>query len=91
MTRVNHHLIKELSSITNKYRPIELLEGLSALCSCKGLPIKQNQSKINPFTRIGRVNKWVFEIQQEFNMCSQDLHVNWISERYFKLFHIICR
>ena len=43
---VSWHLVKKLT-ITEKdsKRVIQLLEGLSVLCTCKGDPIKQNQSK----------------------------------------------
>ena len=46
MKSVSWHLVKKLT-ITEKdsKRVIQLLEGLSVLCTFKGDPIKQNQSK----------------------------------------------
>ena len=43
---VSWHLVQKLvTTDKSSERVIQLLDGLSILCSCKGDPIKQNQSK----------------------------------------------
>ncbi len=44
--QVTDHLVKKLvSADKGGDRVVQILEGLSILCSCKGVPIKVNQSK----------------------------------------------
>ncbi len=44
--KVTWHLVEKLvSTDKGSDRVVQLLEGLSILCACKGAPITQNQSK----------------------------------------------
>ncbi len=46
MKKVTWHLVEKLVSTDKESdRVVQLLEGLSILCSCKGTSIKQNQSE----------------------------------------------
>ena len=47
MTRIISYVMQKLKSLGVKStKAIQLLEILTALCICKGVPVKQNQSKI---------------------------------------------
>ncbi len=48
MTRIISYVMQKLKSLSVKSKKVvQLLEILSALCVCKGVPVKQNQSKFH--------------------------------------------